>query len=71
DGKPVDFKVRLNLTGHLVGELNLPADTSAIEQFCQQNQFTPRQSRLMQALDTEARANPGLNIRIGRAHDPV
>lgn len=71
NGKPVDFKARLNLTGNLMGELRLPGDAGAIERFCAQNQFTLRQSRLVRALDTEARANSGLNIRFGRAHDSL
>lgn len=57
-------RVRLKLTGNLLGSLTLPADTVAIEQFAEQNQLRANARKILKLLDEEARANPKLEIEV-------
>jgi hypothetical protein len=64
-GEAFNFSVRLNLTGDLIGQIQLPAHPDEIERFCVVNALSTRQRALIHALHQEAHLNIGLQIRIG------
>lgn len=65
--QPVRFQVRLRLTGLLQGRIALPAAPDAIVEFCLHHRLPRATCVLIETLDREARANPGLMIQIGGA----
>ncbi|MDZ4765336.1 MAG: hypothetical protein SGI73_12355 [Chloroflexota bacterium] len=65
DGEAVGFSACLNLTGNLIGQIQLPATSDEIGRFCVANQFSARQLTLISVLQQEATMNLGLQIRIG------
>lgn len=63
--EPIDFSVRLKLTGKMNQSLKLPTSLSDIEQFVASQQLTDKQHALLQNLNSEAEHNPRLTIELG------
>jgi hypothetical protein len=65
DGQPARFQVRLRLTGMLNGRIDLPVMPDEVGFFCARHMLSPSLCALLNALNREARENPGLQIQIG------
>lgn len=63
--KPVEFVVRLKLTGALSSSISLPTDELNINQYATSHNLSSANKQLLIKLNQEASKNPKLNILIG------
>jgi hypothetical protein len=66
NSQPVEFRVRLKLTGKLIGKLMLPADENTIDAYAKQNQLKPSERAVILKLNEEVMANPKLEIELNQ-----
>lgn len=64
NGKLLDFGVRLKLTGNLNGKLMLPTDNKTLEAYIRRNTLKSSDKNMIQQLNEETIANPGLEIEL-------
>ena len=60
----INFVTRLKLTGAVIGELKLPAESSVIDEFSNMNKLKSSERKLIIGLNLEATNNTGLSIEI-------
>jgi len=63
--EPIEFIVRLKLTGKLKSTISLPTDEQSLELFVAVNSLSNTNKQLLIQLNLEASENPKLNILIG------
>lgn len=64
NNQQVDFRTQLKITGILKGSLNLPNNNPAVSNFCIENKFNNKLTRLLNLLNQETIKNSKLQIII-------